>query len=483
MKSTLHRNFALLMVSNVLSPLISMALVVAISRLRGAEFLGKYSVLMTVFVLGQSCAGLGLPIVITREVAKRRETAGRYFVSASALTVGLLVPVILIAFLILDRTLAEAEMSLAVGLILISLVPSTITLYAEAVLLGTERTGDIVALTLLESLVRTAVSTAIVISGYGVVALSLAVLLIRVLAGVAFVVALRRRGVAVSAGFDGRLCRELASQTPVVGAIPIVNAIYARADVFLLTWLTTWSEVGIYSAAVRLVDVARTIAPAYSKAVYPILSRLRGNSAEAFVDLARQSLRDVLLLVVPLAVLLAGLAAPITTLLYGPDLAPAATSLRVLAWTLIPVGLATTLAQLLFAANRQAVDLRVNVIATVVSVAANFALIPRWGAVGAAAAVLFATGVYASLQYFYVRQQVTDPSVLSYLGKLLLVSAPTTFVAGLLGASSLLLGGMLSLALLGAGLASLGVLSRQEVRRLRLSFASARTRAGTGDIT
>ena len=56
--------------SNVISPFFSIALVLAISRLQGVELLGKYSLLMTVFILGQACGTLGLSIIITRETAQ-----------------------------------------------------------------------------------------------------------------------------------------------------------------------------------------------------------------------------------------------------------------------------------------------------------------------------------------------------------------------------------------------------------------------------
>src|SRR5262245_62734756 len=63
-------NFAFIAASNLLSPLFSLILVLAISRLQGVEALGKYSLLMTVFVFAMSVAGFGLQVVVTREVAR-----------------------------------------------------------------------------------------------------------------------------------------------------------------------------------------------------------------------------------------------------------------------------------------------------------------------------------------------------------------------------------------------------------------------------
>ena len=52
MSRAVSRNFAFIAVSNVLAPLFSLVLVLAISRFQGVEVLGKYSLLMSVFVFG-----------------------------------------------------------------------------------------------------------------------------------------------------------------------------------------------------------------------------------------------------------------------------------------------------------------------------------------------------------------------------------------------------------------------------------------------
>ena len=162
-------------------------------------------------------------------------------------------------------------------------------------------------------------------------------------------------------------------------------------------------------------------------------------------------------------------------LLYGPKLAAAGASLHVLAWALVPMALATTLAQMLFAVDKQAIDLRVNVIATLVSVAGGAVLIPRWGAVGAAAAVLVSTSLYAGLQYVFVCQAVTDVSALGQLGKLLAIAAISLVVMLLVPGTNLLLTATVGLAAYAAGLAIAGVITRRDLDRVRLSLASATT--------
>jgi len=293
---------------------------------------------------------------------------------------------------------------------------------------------------------------------------------VRVATTAAFIVALRRRSVTLSTRVDRRLCRDLLRYVPVLGSIPIVNALYARADVFLLTWFGTWTEVGLYSAGLRLVDVTRSIPPAYARALYPILSRLHVRSVEEFAALARRSVRNILLLVVPIALLLSGLAQPVIVLLYGPNLAAGAASLRVLAWALVPMALATTLAQVLFSANKQAIDLRVNLMATVVSVGVGVLLVPRWGAVGAATAVVLSSGVYAALQYAGVRSNVAEMHALMIVGRVFVVAVTSSGLMMLLGGSNAIVVGSVGLAAYATGLALAGMITREDLDRVRLSL-------------
>src|SRR5687768_11686450 len=94
MNSAFWKNFVVLTVGNVLTPICSVALVLAIGRLNGPEALGQYSLLMAVFVVGQSCASFGLPIVLTREVARTPARAGRYYGSACVVALAALAPAV-----------------------------------------------------------------------------------------------------------------------------------------------------------------------------------------------------------------------------------------------------------------------------------------------------------------------------------------------------------------------------------------------------
>ena len=466
MNQAVSKNFAFIAASNLLAPIFSLVLVLAISHYQGVDALGKYSLLMSVFVFGMSAAGFGLPVVVTREVAQSPGEAGRWFVNAAALSMGLAIPLVALACLAFGMGDRDGDMALALALVALTVLPSAVTQCAEAVLLAHERARDFVLINLCETAVRAVIGTGLVLAGFGVVAIAGLLLALRAVTAAAFVMALRRRGVLIPLRIDRQLSSRLAGYVPVTGLIPVVNALYARADVFLLSSLGTWREVGLYSAALRLVDLARTIVPAYARAVYPVLARLRAAGGEQYAAAARRATRDGLVLATPIALGLYACAGPLIRLLFGEAVAPAADILRILAWTVIPFALAIVLAQVLFAADRQAVDLGVNVISMAVSVAGAVVLVPRYGAKGAAIAALAASTVYAALQYAGVVRWAASLRIGRDVRGLTVATGAALLGLRATAWADPVVGATCALALFGIGAVVLGVVSTEDLRRL-----------------
>src|SRR5262249_54881133 len=159
---------------------------------------------------------------------------------------------------------------------------TVVATFGESVLLAFERAEDFVVIGLAESLLRTGIATALVLMGYGIIAISLAIVFSRTAAAAAMTAVIRYRGVHLTRALDRPTLRALARDAPVVAAIPIVNAFFWRADTLLLTWMCGLTEVGYYSAATRILDITRSLPQAYARAAYPVLSRLRSDQPEEF---------------------------------------------------------------------------------------------------------------------------------------------------------------------------------------------------------
>jgi O-antigen/teichoic acid export membrane protein len=477
-RSALLKNFSFLTISNLLMPIASMALVVAISRLGGVEMLGAYSYLLTFFFIGQTCATAGLHIIVTRDVAREPEAAGAYLAAANA--IGILATTALSLILLPPFMYAVPETATRVGLVLTAaaIFPTVVITFGESVLLAFEHAADFVVIELVEVAVRAVVATALVMMGYGIVVIAAVILVCRLGTAAAIIASVRRRGAAISFRIDRDRFRELAREVPIVGAIPIVNALYWRSDTLLLTWLRGLADVGFYGAATRLLDVTRSMPQAYARALYPLLSRLHQQDPDEFLLLCRQSLTWILAGTVPLSLVISGLSDQIITTIYGADLGPAANALRILAWVIVPYSLSNTLAQILFASRNQSADLKVNLIATTFSVAVNLVLVPRLGFVGTSIAALLTVSLHVSLQYLFVRMRVQDPGILGPFVRIAGAGLAAWVALSAARAWSPIVASALGLVAYAAGLWFAGILTKDHVVRARHEIALRLPRAG-----
>ncbi len=475
MHANLIKNFSFLSVSSILLPFTTMALVVAISRLGGVEMLGQYSLLVTFFFFGQTCSTAGLQILVTREVAKTRARAGTYLMTGSA--IGFVAAAVISAILVPSFTWTVPGTDTRVSLILMAaaLFPTVVIAFAESVLLAFERAEDFVVVGLVESLARTILGTALVLAGFGIVAIAATFLLCRVGAAWATVRRVRHREPALALTFDRACFVELGREIPVVGSIPVLNSLYWRLDTLLLTWLRGLVDVGYYSASTRILDITRNLPQAYARALYPLLSRLHHEKDPEFERLSRDSIVWIVVTTMPLALATFSLAPWIIPILYGEHMSPAIHGLQIIAWLIIPYALTNTLAQILFASGNQALDLRVNAAAVLANLTLNLALIPHWGFVGAASASLISILLHVGLQYRYVRQRIFDPAVLAPLariGVIGLVACLVTTVGIGIGYHAFL-ATALGLMCYALGLWAAGIVHREHLRTVRDYAATA----------
>lgn len=472
MPGSLLKNFSFLTASGILMPFASMALVVTISRVGGVELLGQYTLLLTFFFIGQTCSTAGLHILITREVAHAREHAGAYLVSASALGA---IAVILVSAVLVPSffwTVPSADVGAGLALMALALFPTAVIAFAESVLLAFEHAEDFVAVNFVETIVRTITGTVVVLLGCGIVGVAATFVACRMAAAWASVWRVRHRAPNANLIFDAARFRELAAQVPVVGTIPVLNALYWRLDTLLLTWMRGIAEVGFYGASTRILDITRNLPQAYARALYPIVSRTIHTNRPEFERLTRDSLVWITAATVPVSLATFGLAPWIVTVLYGEAMRPAIPGLQIVAWLIVPYALTSTLAQILFASGNQALDLRVNFLSVIANGVLNVVLIPSLGFIGAAVAALTTTCLHVTLQYGFVQRHVFDPAVLRPLAYIAGAAALSCLVVQLVLAYNPLVATTIGLGVYAAGLSVSGVLER---RHLELAWRRARS--------
>jgi len=180
-------------------------------------------------------------------------------------------------------------------------------------------------------------------------------------------------------------------------AIPLglalaINAIYFRADTLIISLYKPYEDVGLYTLAYRVLELALVIGTVFLNTTFPVLSEAVARDMPRALRTIQASSEVCVVLGAPLVAGGLALAPQIVDLAGGDDFAGSADPLRILlaagalAWINGVFGYA------LIAAERQGAALWLNVTALAFNVGLNFLLIPRYG-IDAAAIVTVASEV------------------------------------------------------------------------------------------
>ena len=168
----------------------------------------------------------------------------------------------------------------------------------------------------------------------------------------------------------------------------LVTLTYLRADLMIVAWLRGSSEAGIFQAAFRLFEATFVISGGIAAGTFPVLAARIGT--ERFDALCRSLVLFLAGAGAVLTALFALGADPLVTLLFGHPFRSAATPLAILGLALVPVFVNALTTHLLIASGRARRLVLCLCARLVTGVSLDLALVPTYGASGAALAVVAA---------------------------------------------------------------------------------------------
>jgi O-antigen/teichoic acid export membrane protein len=422
-KLSLLKNTVALSVPNVLNPLASFVLILIISRYLGISGLGQYALVLAYVGIFRTLASLGLEALLVREVSRTPRDAHVFFTNAGIFGVVSSL-VAMIAMNVIVGAMGYGEEVIKASMIgSCTLVFWTTTAYMDSIFRSREQSEYIAFVYVAENLIRVGGCIVLVLYGYGIAVLFVAILVSRILGfammSYAYVSVIGRP----TWEFRSEIWKNLARQAPVFTSIVIFSTIHLSIDQIMLSKLAGIDSVGIYSAADRLLQISRTLPLAFSAALLPMFSRDFAAGLGDLKGLTISSLRYVFLGCMPIVVGTAVLADDIVTLLYGDKFIHAGAVLRLHIFSLVPFGMVYILAQFLIATNNQKIDLTINAVSAGINVCLNFLLIPYFAEIGAVLATLITIIVFNQLQYWYIRRHLFSIPFLEIVPKILAASA------------------------------------------------------------
>jgi len=273
-------------------------------------------------------------------------------------------------------------------------------------------------------LVSSAAKLLLILAGAPLIAFAWTVFAESALAAVGLVIAYRAAGQHLRhwGGTFARAVRLLRDGWPALISGFLIM-IYMRIAQVMLGELGTFADVGSYSVATRLVEVWYIVPVTLTASLFPAIIRA-SELAPAEYRRRIQHLYDVLLwMAIALAILVSLFAPWIVRLLFGAAYASAAPVLALQCWMATWVFFGVARAKSLYAEGALKHGMAVEITSASINVAANFALIPKHGAVGASIASLVAAFGANSLVALF--SPVIRRSMIMYL---LALAAPVRVV-------------------------------------------------------
>jgi O-antigen/teichoic acid export membrane protein len=450
----------------------SLAFYVTMARELGTEGFGAYQFALALTTALGYLAGFGTDALLARETARDRGRAPQLLADAAAVKLlggALMLGVALAIVTVGGYSTTERAAVVVVG------IGSVLEITSRSwfsVFQGYERL-DLVSLVLIAQRFSTAVvGITILLAGGGILAAGAVYAGGAALSVVLSELTLRRLGTRRARVDRSRWGALVRAGIP-IGAISLLMTLLLRVDVTMLSFLTDTATVGIYAVAYRLVEATYFVGSALAAAMLPWLARAHLNTARGFA----LGLRAVVALLTPVAVGFALFAEPLIDLLYGPRFEAAATPLRLMAAVVLMYGVNAFTGTALIARDRPLAYAKLIAPVLVINIGLNFALIPTYGADGAAFNALVSSVLLAALALREAHRVLGRGDLNgAFAGALAGAAAMTAVVLALdlPWVAEAILGGVAY----AAGLAAWEWLTRREDARAILGALASRRRAG-----
>jgi O-antigen/teichoic acid export membrane protein len=388
----------------------SAVMLVALTMIAGrwlpASEYGKFSFAIALATIVETLMDIGLGPVTVRTVARDGEGAGTLFRHVLGLKIawgalGLVALLIAAPIMRHDPTVIRACYLMGISSAIRSYVLS-----ARGLLQGLNR-FDLEAITVIADRgLLLLLGTLVLVAGFGLLGLSVAFVVARVLMFVVVTAIVNRVTGSAVPTYDRAVWIELQSAALPLGFFLITLTLYTYIDTVILGIMRTDAETGWYAASYRVYEGLMYAPSAFATVLTPRFSRMFVDDRAGLRSLFRRSLIGSALM----ALLIGGggmiLARPMLLLFYGQAYEPAVPPLKVLAGGSIFVFCTWILHSAAIAANLDRRLVGTTAIGLVVNIALNIAFIPSRGITGAAWATVIAEAVTVTLLYLQVHRRL-----------------------------------------------------------------------------
>lgn len=192
---------------------------------------------------------------------------------------------------------------------------------------------------------------------------------------------------------------------------------YTRIDTVLLSFIRSDTEVGIYNAAYKLLDMLAIVPGVFLGAAFPSMSTAHIQSHETLRLIYKKVMQLLILFILPVCIFATVLPVEIISSLYGAEYLSSAPALKVLIWSGFFMFLNAPCGVLLNATNNQKKNVFLLTSVTLTNVLFNLFFIRLYGYIGASYTMLISEILSFILAYSLISFYLFKVSIAMLLTK------------------------------------------------------------------
>jgi len=398
-KQTILKNTFWLLSSEVLCKFLMLLLTLLIVRHLGPSEYGVFSFIFAFVALFAVLIDFGLSVLAVREIARDKSKAKKYIGNIVAIKLILGIVTFGLIYFVIQFLGKSVEVKLLVYLTAIHGTIASFTAFFQSVFRAFEKMEYEALSKIIYSISLFCLGGIVLWQNLGIKVLVFTYIIAATISLILTLIIICKKFTKFHLSTDFLLWKTFLKQGILIGSGAFFAGIYISIGITILkTMNISYSDIGLYSAAYKIITIPMFILSAVAASFLPILSKERGNLSRIIMHYHKATL----VVAIPSFLVIGIFARSILTTFYGQDFASADKILRILSVLLIFVAIRDPFLYTIIARNKQNVYAATTFFGAVFSASCNFLLIKKFGITGAAITMVLTEVLVFVLVLLYV---------------------------------------------------------------------------------
>ena len=403
-KNTSYLTFAL-----VLQKIISLTYFTLLARNLGPENLGKYYFAISFTAIFAIIADIGLANVLTREVAKKKDEAKNILGSVIAIKIPLAILAIVAVFVMTKLRGYDPLITNLVYISLTCVILDSFTTTFWAVVRGFHNLFFESISSVLFQIIVITVGLSFLYTGTSLSLIMTALLTASVFHFIySSLITVYKIGIKIKPKYNATLIKNLIKITIPFALFAIFQRAYMYLDSVFLKEFAGDEYVGYYQISFKIIFALQFLPMAFVASLYPAMSRFWQENKPQLVISFEKALIYLMVISIPISAGVVALADKIILIFNtaNNDYTGAIIPMQIIILSIMFIFINFPIGSLLNACDKQNKNTANMIIATIISIAINLILIPRFQAIGASITVVITNLLMAILGIYWAKKTI-----------------------------------------------------------------------------